>query len=108
MKLAYIGPLKAVQVFLPQGREIEVKQGESEDFPGPLAASLLEQETNWKDARQAGLDAGLGDLVTTGPELAHPAAIEPTPPADSPADSTAEESTKPKSTKKKGGVRNGS
>lgn len=52
MKLKYIGPHDAVEVPLPFGGFITVKNGEVKDLPDSLSEGLLEQKDNWKKANK--------------------------------------------------------
>lgn len=51
MKLKYIGRHDAVEVDLPDGGGFTVaREEDTPDLPADFAASLLEQDANWKTA----------------------------------------------------------
>ena len=51
----YDGPYEEIELVLPDGGEITVKQGESVDVPSEVAKNLLAQET-WKKGRASSHD----------------------------------------------------
>lgn len=53
VKLTYIGAHDGVDVDLGDGRIATVMNGETEEFPEEIAASLLEQEAQWRRAESA-------------------------------------------------------
>jgi hypothetical protein len=75
MELIYQGGHDTVTVPLPDGREPEVKQGDSFDFPDDYAKQLLEQPSNWArpaapktPKSQADADALADELGVTFPD----------------------------------------
>lgn len=51
-KLIYVGPHDAVDVPLSETEVVTIAQGqESPPLPEPVADGLLEQESNWQEAR---------------------------------------------------------
>lgn len=73
MKLTYVGRHTAVEVDLPNGGGFEVEHGKTTpDLPAEFAASLLEQESNWKagdkEAQQLAADVARERDTADAPE----------------------------------------
>jgi hypothetical protein len=50
MRLIYTGPLGAVRIPLPNGREVEAQHDDVVEVPDDIGEGLLEQADNWKRA----------------------------------------------------------
>lgn len=50
MKIVYVGPLGAVIIAPPGGREIDARHGDPIEVPDALGENLLAQADNWQPA----------------------------------------------------------
>ena len=86
--LTYIGPIDEVEVPFADGSYVLCARNESADFADDVAASLLEQPSNWAATTSASAASSPAPAPAPADASTNPAPADPgasTAPADNPA-----------------------